>query len=91
MSLPWESFLPGSNYRHQNGHSDCEGRLAEETGVLLDSLREVSFRTDLPRRSCTLAKTWRINGGFHCSDLDKMELQETVYVNDQSTREYGMF
>lgn len=36
MSLAWKFFLPVSNDRHQDGHSDCEGRLAEEAGVLLE-------------------------------------------------------
>lgn len=90
-SLAWKFFLPVSNDRHQNDRSDCEGRLAEEARVLLESLQEVRFRADPPRRSFTLAKTRRMNGGSHCADPDKMELQETVSVKDQSPREYGMF
>lgn len=86
VSLPFLSAMTGIKTA-----TVIVGCLAEEAEVLLDSLQEVRFRADPPRRSVTLAKTRRINGGSHCADLDKMELQETVYVKDQSTRECGMF
>lgn len=61
--------------------------------MLLEGVRGgVRFRLGPLERTFTLVKTRRRrNGSSHYVEMDKVELEEIVYVKDQSASEYGMF